>query len=420
MGLSGGVDSAVSAALLQKAGYDVTGVFIKVWQPDWLECNWKEERREAMRVAAHLGIPFITLDLEKEYKEGVIDYMLAEYKAGRTPNPDVMCNREVKFGAFWRWTKSQGADYIATGHYARIKYRNIDDADLYLREAFSPRKLGEKGSLRHASASVNVIYQLFAGRDKNKDQSYFLWTLNQDNLAHTLFPVGHLEKTEVRKLAHKFKLPNADKKDSQGLCFIGKVDVKDFLAHYLKAEPGNVLNEEGEIIGKHQGALFFTIGERHGFTITKKTPDDDRYYVIDKDMEQNTITVSNRIVGKDYSSSQKTIRISNINWIAGTAPIDNSIAPPLGRQESLEEERSDERGRAPAARSGGANDSSSLVNTLHARSRYRQPLQNIKIHSVNMFETIVEFKKPQDALTPGQSLVIYNGEECVGGGIIVE
>ncbi|MEK9177855.1 MAG: tRNA 2-thiouridine(34) synthase MnmA [Patescibacteria group bacterium] len=347
VGLSGGVDSAVSAALLQKAGYDVTGVFIKVWQPDWLECNWKEERREAMRVAAHLGIPFATLDLEKEYKEGVIDYMLAEYKAGRTPNPDVMCNREVKFGAFWRWAKSQGADYIATGHYARI-----------------------------------VNHSLFAGKDKNKDQSYFLWTLNQDDLAHILFPIGHLEKPEVRKLARKFKLPNADKKDSQGLCFMGKINIKDFLAHYLKAEPGNVLNEDGEIIGKHQGALFFTIGERHGFMITKKTPDDDRYYVIDKDMEQNTITVSDR-KSERHNSMEKKVRLGKVNWVIGSVWENSEVK-------------------------------------LQARSRYRQLLENIKIVSVNISEITAEFERYQDALTPGQSLVIYKGEECVGGGIIVE
>ena len=209
VGLSGGVDSAVSAAILQKAGYDIIGVYIKVWQPDWISCTWKDERRDAMRVAAYLGIPFVTLDLVKEYKEGVIDYMISEYSLGRTPNPDVMCNREVKFGGFWKWAKAHGADFVATGHYAQ----NIKDVTT------------KKDSVKTLGG-----YSLLAGEDKNKDQSYFLWTLNQKDLEHILFPVGHLEKIDVRKLATKFGLPNALKKDSQGLCFIGKVDIKEINA----------------------------------------------------------------------------------------------------------------------------------------------------------------------------------------------
>ena len=353
VGLSGGVDSAVSAALLKKDGYDVTGVFIKVWQPDWMECNWKEERLEAMRVAAHLEIPFVTLDLVQEYKKEVIDYMIAEYAAGRTPNPDVMCNRYVKFGAFWKWAKEQGADFVATGHYARIT--NADDG-------------------------TTKTFKLLAGIDTNKDQSYFLWTLNQNDLDHILFPVGHLTKPEVRKLADKFKLPNAEKKDSQGLCFIGKVDVKEFLAHYIQAKPGNVLNENGEIVGKHPGALLFTIGERHGFTVDKKTPNDKPYFVTDKDVEQNTITVSNRNESDALPGAQKRVRITKVNWVSGAAP------------ESF---------------------------SLEARSRYRQLLSKIRIISSGISETELEFTEPQDTLTPGQSLVIYNGDECMGGGVIV-
>ena len=299
VGMSGGVDSSVSAALLKRAGHNVTGVFIKVWQPDWIECNWKEERLEAMRAAAHLGIPFIMLDLEKEYKEGVIDYMIAEYAAGRTPNPDVMCNREVKFGAFWNWAKGKGADYIATGHYARIdEPRASIDSDA---RDFSAKKslFASAGRARGASSSTLACGStrlLLKGIDVNKDQSYFLWTLTQDDLKHVLFPVGGMTKPKVRKLARKFKLPNADKKDSQGLCFIGKVDVKEFLAHYTKgnpgAKPGKVLNEAGQIIGTHPGALFFTIGERHGFEIdaNNKTPGDKPYYVIAKNMNANTVT----------------------------------------------------------------------------------------------------------------------------------
>jgi len=364
VGLSGGVDSAVSAALLKKAGHDVTGVFIKVWQPDWIECNWKEERLEAMRAAAHLDIPFVTLDLVEEYKKGVIDYMIAEYAAGRTPNPDVMCNREVKFGAFWKWARSQGADYIATGHYARI---TTDHG--------ARRK--EKGEMVNISSPYFVLR---TSRDSNKDQSYFLWTLNQNDLPHVLFPVGGLTKPEVRKLAVKFKLPNADKKDSQGLCFIGHVDIKEFLTHYVKAEKGNVLDEKGMVIGTHPGALLFTIGERHGFTVTKKTADDEPLYVVEKDVKENTITVATKSkIQTTKLQVNSKFTITKTNWI-------NQV-PKTG-------------------------------DSLKARSRYRQALQLIRIVAVDGDRATVEFTGEHEALTPGQSLVIYRGDECVGGGII--
>ena len=358
VGMSGGVDSSVSAALLQKAGYDVTGVFIQVWQPDWIECNWREERREAMRVAAHLDIPFLTLDLEKKYKQGVIDYMIAEYAVGRTPNPDVMCNREVKFGAFWKWAKEQGADFVATGHYAQVQ-KTID----------------EKAGIDR--------FSMLAGVDMNKDQSYFLWTLNQADLAHILFPVGHLEKSAVRALAQKFGLPNADKKDSQGLCFIGKIDVKDFLAHYIEKKSGNVLNEKGEVIGTHEGSLLITIGERRGFTIDAKhkTPNDQPYYVISKDVEKNTVTVGNR--NNDRKIEVREIRISRVNWVSG-------IVPEVGTQ-------------------------------ILIRVRYRQQLLPATITSADTFTAVIVPQKDIDAVTPGQSLVMYRAHEeleCIGGGII--
>ena len=367
VGMSGGVDSSVSAALLVKAGHDVTGVFIKVWQPDWIECTWRDERREAMRAAAHLDIPFVTLDLEKEYKEGVIDYMIAEYSAGRTPNPDVMCNREVKFGAFWKWALKQGADFVATGHYARTI-----ESQKFIK-------------------SVKSEYKLFAGTDKNKDQSYFLWTLNQDDLKHVMFPVGHLEKPEVRELAKKFGLPNADKKDSQGLCFIGKIDVKDFLAHYIKTVPGKVLNEKGEVIGTHEGALLITIGERRGFVIDPafKTPHDQPYYVVSKNVKDNTITVSNRSeIQEPGSKVNDEISISRVNWSDKIAKVGDRI---------------------------------------QIRVRYRQPLVNATVKSVDVANSTVIIlpENEIDAVTPGQSLVMYdvgenseNGLECLGGGII--
>ena len=376
VGLSGGVDSAVSAGLLLKAGYDVTGVFIKVWQPDWIECNWKEERLDAMRVAAHFGIPFVTLDLVKEYKQDVIDYMIREYSNGRTPNPDVMCNRYVKFGGFLKWAKEQGADFVATGHYARVE--GEIDRGLGIREI-------EKKTERNAEGVSACEYKLLKGVDQNKDQSYFLWTLNQKDLPHILFPVGHLQKTEVRHLAEKFGLPNAEKKDSQGLCFIGKVDIKEFLSHYIKTQKGNVLDESGEIIGEHNGSILFTKGERHGFIIFKKTPNDAPYYVVDKDVEQNTITVSNKDKGY-LPISEKTVTISNVNWVSGSIP---EFDP---------------------------NNANNFP--FEVRARYRQELSRVRIVSANISETTFEFEKPQDILSSGQSLVIYDGEKCIGGGII--
>ncbi|MES2470621.1 MAG: tRNA 2-thiouridine(34) synthase MnmA [Patescibacteria group bacterium] len=344
VGMSGGVDSSVSAALLKERGFDVTGVFIKVWQPDWIECTWKDDRRDAMRVCAKLKIPFMTLDLEDTYKQEVVDYMINEYKLGRTPNPDVMCNKYVKFGGFFSWAIAQGADYVATGHYARVEQKD-------------------------------GLYMLKTGRDKNKDQSYFLWTLTQEHLSRTLFPVGDIEKPKVRKLAEQFGLPTATKKDSQGICFIGNIDMKDFLSHYITAQPGNVLNEAGEVIGHHNGAIFLTIGERHGFTIDKKTPNDEPSYIISKNVEANTVTVSHKN-SSEHPASAKTLCISHENWTLGHSP---------------------EPGLA-----------------LTARARYRQPLTPISVASNDCFE----FDAPQDYLAPGQSLVIYDGDICLGGGII--
>ena len=261
VGMSGGVDSSVSALLLKQAGYEVTGVFIKVWQADFLPCTWRDERRDAMRVAAHLGIPFITLDLEREYKEEVVDYMIREYREGRVPNPDVMCNKYVKFGAFYTYARAHGADFIATGHYATTKQV---DGHTYLAKS----------------------------EDEEKDQTYFLWTLNEEILEHTFFPVGGMTKNDVREIATKYGLPNAEKKDSQGLCFIGKVDMRDFLKHYLNTTQGEVLDEAGNIIGTHEGAMLYTIGQRHGFTIENTKQDTKPYYVVSKHIEHNTITVS--------------------------------------------------------------------------------------------------------------------------------
>lgn len=348
VGVSGGVDSSVSLALLKEQGYDVIGVFLKVWSPDFLPCDWREERRSAMRVCATLGVPFLTIDCEKEYKEEVVDYMLKEYSEGRVPNPDVFCNKYVKFGIFLSKAKEMGADFVATGHYAQVFEKN-------------------------------GFFELHESVDKNKDQSYFLYTLNQDQLKYSLFPVGHLTKTEVRKLAEKFDLPTATKKDSQGLCFIGKIDMKDFLSHYIKTEQGSVLNTKGEVVGVHPGAIYFAVGQRHGFDITKKTSDDPRYFVISKNMKANTITVANKISEHEQVYSRKEIFIKSLHFISGVEP--------------------------------------SFPYKTSVRIRYRQDKQNCVIEKhQDGFKVI--FEKHQDAISVGQSAVFYDEDVCLGGGII--
>ena len=348
VGLSGGVDSSVSALLLKQAGYDVTGVFIKVWQPDFISCNSKEDRLDAMRVAAHLGISFRTLDLEKEYKKGVVDYMLSEYKKGNTPNPDVMCNKEVKFGAFLKYALKEGADFVATGHYAQ----NIFN-----------KKTG--------------LYELHKGIDDNKDQSYFLWTLTQKELARTIFPVGVYEKEKVREIAGKSGLITATKKDSQGLCFIGKVDIKEFLKHYIKEKAGKVVDKAGNVLGKHRGTTFYTLGERHGFNVTKKTPHDAPYYVIGKNIKENKLIVSNKSPKKENG---KIITSEKLNFI-------NSLPKP------------------------GEN--------LKARVRYREKLFKCKILSIQKGKLKIAVESGAETATSGQSLVLYRGAECIGGGVII-
>src|SRR3990167_1227454 len=246
--MSGGVDSSVAALLLQKEaclpvgrGYDLVGCYIKGWYPPGVICNWKEDRRDAMRVCAKLGMPFITVDAEKEYKKEVVDYMISEYKAGRTPNPDIMCNKSVKFGVFLKKALAMGADYIATGHYARLRLK-----------------------IKNKKSNLKT-YELAIAKDLNKDQSYFLWTLTQEQLKYCLFPLGGLLKSEVRKIAKKNDLATAEKEESQGVCFIGEFNMEDFLKKYIKQKKGKVVTAGGKIIGEHNGLAFYTIGQRHGF-----------------------------------------------------------------------------------------------------------------------------------------------------------
>jgi tRNA-uridine 2-sulfurtransferase len=365
VGMSGGVDSSVSAALLKEHGFDVTGVFIKVWQPDWMECNWREDRLDAMRVCVHLGIPFKTLDLEKEYKKEVVDYMIAEYKAGRTPNPDIMCNRHVKFGGFFDWAMREGADYIATGHYAQITDHRIQITE------HQNRELNE---MLRAPCSV-----LRMGLDEGKDQSYFLWTLTQRELSKTLFPVGGMEKSQTRKLARKFKLPVAEKRDSQGLCFIGKVDIKEFLSHYIEGKKGDVIDEKGNVIGSHDGALFLTLGERHGFTIENKISDEKPYYVVARDLEKNTVTVSHKSAEGHLQIEKKEYGLIKTNWVSG--------GPQKGK-------------------------------SYQARIRHLGELFDCIIDAGKGDIAKIAFEKPL-IIASGQSTVIYSNDTCIGGGIVM-
>ena len=347
--MSGGVDSSVAAALLNESGYEVVGVFLRVWEPPFSAhnkpCNWQEERRWALRAAAHLGIPLETLDLSQEYEREVVERMLDGYARGRTPNPDIWCNRAIKFGAFLDYARSQGAQYIATGHYTR----------------------NEDGLLKMSA-------------DSEKDQTYFLWTLTADDLAHVLFPIGGMTKREVREKARELGLPNAEKKDSQGVCFIGDFDVKDFLASRISVEEGKVLNESGKVIGSHPGALLFTLGERHGFTVTEKSPHDASLYVIAKDITVNTITVSPRPL--QSRGAVKKVSLEETSWING--------APEPGK-------------------------------TYCARLRHRGELIPVKVTEVKLQSdrslTSVSLAKPVLVAT-GQSCVLYDGDVCLGGGII--
>ncbi len=347
VGLSGGVDSSVAALRLLKEGYDVVGVFIKVWQPDFLVCNWEQERLDAMRVAAHLGIPFLTCDAEKAYKKEVGEYFIQEYITGRTPNPDVMCNQHVKFGAFLKFALERGADYIATGHYAQKVTTGTGQ------------------------------FQLHRGIDTDKDQSYFLWTLSEAQLTKVLLPVGNSTKSVIRKEAKDAGIPTATKKDSQGVCFLGPVDIPEFIGHFTDLKVGDVLNTKGEVIGSHKGVLVYTLGQRHGFHITTDNDSQSPYYVVDKNLADNTITVSGEVVL--HTPSEK-ICLANVNWIT----------------------------------------EQTTQTTCEAQFRYRQKPFNIKFKntSVSSLDIYTATKIAMPAL--GQSCVLYRNEHCLGGGIITE
>ncbi|WP_374507315.1 tRNA 2-thiouridine(34) synthase MnmA [Flavobacterium sp.] len=389
VGLSGGVDSSVAAYLLQQQGYEVIGLFMKNWHDDSVtisnECPWLEDSNDALLVAEKLGIPFQTVDLSEQYKEKIVDYMFNEYEKGRTPNPDVLCNREIKFDVFMKIALSLDADYVATGHYCQKSEIEVDGT---------------------------TVYQLKAGADTNKDQSYFLCQLSQEQLAKALFPIGNLTKPEVREIAAEMDLITAEKKDSQGLCFIGKVRLPEFLQQKLQPKEGVIVQidrnhpvyqsiqpeglsleerlafestkikytpEMGKVVGKHQGAHYFTIGQRKGLNVGGTI---DPLFIIATDVETNTIYTG--LTSQHPGLFRKALFIANseLHWVR------TDLA--LAKGESME---------------------------VMARIRYRQPLQKATLYQ---FETgmYVAFEEPQSAITEGQFVAWHLGEELVGSGVI--
>ena len=349
VGMSGGVDSSVSALLLQKQGYRVVGVYMKNWSEDLpgMKCPWAEDLADAKRVAVKLGIDFEVWDFEKEYREKVVEYMLSEFRAGNTPNPDIMCNQEIKFKLFYEKAMEAGADYIATGHYARV---NTDTS-----------------SKSHSTTLMRAI-------DENQDQTYFLYRISQEALEHTLFPIGEMAKPEVKKLAEKHGLHNAYKKESMGVCFVGEVGMKDFLKEYIEIQPGEIREMESErVLGYHEGAVFYTIGQRHGLYLNGekgKINDGMPYYVVKKDTKNNIVYVS-----KNLNSDQL--------WTKQLKLKDIFLRSQIPKQ-------------------------------IQVRLRHRAPLIPATFDGETLkFEH--EIKRPAG----GQSAVIYSGEFCLGGGIIV-
>lgn len=343
VGISGGVDSAVAAARLKDDGHDVTGVFIKVWHPDWLVCDWETERLDAMRVAAYLDIPFLTCDAVDAYRDEVAKEFIEAYSRGETPNPDVLCNQHVKFGAFLDFAVARGAEVIATGHYARRR-------------------------------DATTGPQLLRGADPQKDQSYFLWALSPEQLDRALLPIGNTPKPAIRAEALKRGLPVAEKRDSQGVCFLGHIDIKEFLSHYVTLSPGEVLSESGAVIGTHEGALTYTLGQRHGFSHTAGvTP----HYVVAKDIHRNTITVSHTPLSH---KPKHVITLRNTVFRESVAVNDSFVAD------------------------------------LRYHDSHPTPVTVTEVTDATVSLTLAN---THDAIAAGQSCVLYRDEVCVGGGIIM-
>lgn len=350
VGLSGGVDSSVAALLLLEQGYQVEGLFMKNWEEDDTAeyCSATVDLADAQSVADQLGIRLHTVNFASEYWDHVFTYFLNEYKAGRTPNPDIMCNKEIKFKAFLDFSLSRGADFIATGHYAR------------------------------AQALPDGSIQMLKGIDENKDQTYFLYTLQQNQLKHSLFPIGHLPKVKVRQLAEQQGFSTARKKDSTGICFIGERKFRDFLQRFLPAQPGIIISPDGRALGEHHGLMYYTLGQRQGLGIGgRKDAPEAPWFVIEKDLEKNELVVAQ---GNQNDFLLKSfLTASQLTWVAGQAPATTFNAT--------------------------------------ARIRHRQPVQACHVE-VNAEVAKVCFEQVQRAITPGQSIVFYHDDLCLGGGII--
>ncbi len=367
--MSGGVDSSVAAALLKKQDFDVIGLFLKFWAPNSVnskqqtvnntenKCCSVEAAEAARRVAQKLDIPFYVLDFRKSFKKQVVDYFISEYKKGRTPNPCVKCNQFIKFGKLWQKAKELGADFLATGHYVRIGIRDT--------KTLNPKR-----------------YTLLSAKDKQKDQSYFLWTLKQKQLKHLIFPIGDYTKDEVRKMAKKWELSTAARRESQEICFVFGA-VQEFLKKYIKPKKGKILDLKGKVVGEHEGAAFYTIGQRHSLPLEPKTPSQKPYYVVKTDIKKNIV-----VVGHEKDLYSKELMAEEVNWI----------------DESRVKSKSFE---------------------CQARIRYGHPKEDSKLKPQNSTLKVI-FKKPQRAITPGQSVVFYKGEsfdgaqdkEVLGGGVI--
>jgi len=349
VGMSGGVDSSVTALLLKKQGFDVVGVFMKNWDDtdEFGVCTAEEDAEDVRRVCNQIGIPYYTVNFEKEYYDKVFEYFLEEYRKGRTPNPDVMCNREIKFGEFLQKALELGAEAIATGHYARVELHD-----------------GK--------------YELLRGADANKDQTYFLHALNQAQLSRAMFPIGHLQKSDVRKIAEEAGLATAKKKDSTGVCFIGERNFKEFLSQYLPARPGNMVDlVSGEVKGRHDGLMYYTLGQRQGLGIGG-SGSGEPWFVSGKDLESNTLYV---VQGDAHASLYSVgLTATEVNWISPDKP------------------------NGPIR--------------CTAKFRYRQPDQGVTLTLQPDGSGLVEFDSAQKAITPGQAVVFYDGDRCLGGGTI--
>ena len=353
LGMSGGVDSSVAAILLKEQGYDVIGVFMKNWEEkdDNGVCLSEEDYKDVIAAAEQLEIPYYSVNFVKEYWDKVFTYFLNEYKRGRTPNPDVMCNKEIKFRAFLDYAMKIGADYVATGHYARIIHEEKDG---------------------------NIKSVMLRGVDDNKDQTYFLCQLNQEQLEKVLFPLGSYTKPQIREIAEKYNLKTAKKKDSTGICFIGERNFNEFLSKYLPAKKGNIVNTEGMILGRHNGLMYYTIGQRKGIGIgNTKEGTGEPWFVVDKDLEKNELVVTQGDNSVLYSKGLIATDFNFINKDEITFPLNCTL-----------------------------------------KYRYRQDDSKAVINKLNENEYEVIFDKPQKAVTLGQIVVAYNGEKCLGGGVI--